>query len=86
MSARWIQSNSLLWVSPAFVDAADYFTDELTPSSTTNEYIISDDPDDEFDVTFTTGTNLVSGTYKMVFILYDDTSAIGSVEKYFIIK
>ncbi len=70
----------------SLVDAADYFTDELTSTSNTNEYLISDDPEDEFDITFTTGTNLMSGTYKMVFILYDDTSAIGTVEKYFIIK
>ena len=69
----------------SLVDATNYFTDELTVSGT-NEYLIVDDPDDEFTVTYHTDEGLVSGTYKMEFRLYDDTSLIGTVEKYFIIK
>ena len=70
----------------SLVDAADYFTNELTPSGITNEYMVSDDPGESFNVTYTTGEDLVSGTYKMQFILYDDTAVIGTVDKYFIIK
>ena len=55
-------------------------------TSNENEYLINDDPDDEFEVEFETGENLMSGTYKMQFILYDENAIIGSVDKYFIIK
>ena len=67
------------------VDLADYFTNELT-STGTNEYLINDSPGSEFSFTFNNGTSLVSGTYKLQFILYDDNSVIGSVDKYIIIK
>ena len=70
----------------SLVDAQDYFTDELVSTSNENEYLINDDPDDEFEVEFETGENLMSGTYKMQFILYDENAIIGSVDKYFIIK
>ena len=68
------------------VDAQDYFADTLDASSIANEYIIRDEPDPEFNVEFETKDDLVSGTYKMEFELYDDTALIGTVDKYFIIK
>ena len=70
----------------SLVDAADYFSDELTASSNEKEYIISSEPLDEFNIDFTTKSELTSGTYKMVFELYDDDAMIGTVDKYFIIK
>ena len=70
----------------SLVDAADYFTDELVSTTNEKEYLINSEPDEEFTTEFTTGENLMSGTYKMQFILYDDDAVIGSVDKYFIIK
>ena len=48
--------------------------------------MLVDDPASSIDVSFTTKSNLVSGTYKVEFILYDDTAPIGNVVKYFIVK
>ena len=70
----------------SLVDAQDYFADTLTASPNEKEYIIRDEPDSEFNVEFETNDDLISGTYKMVFELYDDTALIGTVDKYFVIK
>ena len=70
----------------SLVDAQDYFADTLAASPNAKEYIIRDEPDEEFNVQFETKDDLVSGTYKMVFELYDDTALIGTVDKYFVIK
>ena len=67
------------------VDANNYFSG-LLGSGVTNEYIISTSPTAEFTKTLTYKTNLLSGTYKMEFKLYDDGAEIGSVIKYIIIK
>jgi hypothetical protein len=68
------------------VDAADYFSSYLVDTSTTGEYKIIDQPVDLCTYTFTTKTDLLTGTYKLEFILYDGNSAIGSIEKYIFIK
>ena len=78
--------NNIDDTSYSLVDAQDYFETVLDPSTNTNEYILRDEPDEEFNVLFTTKDDLISGTYKMVFELYDDTALIGTVDKYFIIK
>ena len=68
------------------VNATNIFTDTLTTTSNSNEYLLVDDPASSNEVTFTLGEDLVSGTYKVEFILYDDNAPIGNVTKYFIIK
>ena len=78
--------NSISDTTYSLVDAQNYFETTLDASPNENEYILRDEPDEEFNVEFETGSNLVSGTYKMVFELYDDTALIGTVDKYFIIK
>ena len=69
----------------SIVDATKYFSD-LVPSTRENEFVVENDPDDEFTHTFNYKDNLKSGTYKLEFILYDGNSKIGTVEKYIIIK
>lgn len=68
------------------VDAANYFSNSFTDLGLTGEYRIIGSPVDYCTYTFTTKEDLITGTYKLEFILYDGTSAIGSIEKYIIIK
>ena len=70
----------------SLVNATTIFSDTLTTTSNSNEYLLVDDPASSNDVTFTLNDDLVSGTYKIEFILYDDNAPIGNVTKYFIIK
>lgn len=78
--------NNIDDTSYSLVDAQDYFSTVLDASPNEKEYILRDEPDEEFNVEFETNEDLVSGTYKMVFELYDNTALIGTVDKYFIIK
>ena len=68
------------------IDAQDYFRVLLTPTDNENEYRIVNSPGATNRFVFTTDEELVTGTYRMQFILYDGNSPIGSVEKYIIIK
>ena len=68
------------------VDAADYFESTLTSTNVEKEYIIVDNPTDLCTYTFETVEGLLTGTYKLEFILYDNDSPIGSIDKYIIIK
>ena len=68
------------------VDAADYFDSTLTTTSVEKEYKIIDQPEDQCTYTFETKEDLLTGTYKLEFILYDSNSPIGSIEKYIFIK
>ncbi len=68
------------------VDPADYFDSSLISTNNSNEYKIINRPTDQCSYTFTTKENLLTGTFKLEFILYDMNSPIGSIEKYIIIK
>jgi hypothetical protein len=68
------------------VDAKDYFDNVFTNGTTQKEYTLINNPSENNTFIFTFKNNLITGTYKMEFILYDGSSAIGSVEKYIIIK
>ncbi len=67
------------------VDIKDYVSDELVEYDT-NIYDLFDQVDDENTYTFSMNSNLVTGTYKLEFRLYDNTSYVGNVTKYIIIK
>ena len=69
----------------SLVDAQDYFDNALVIAGE-NEYIIISNPNETNSITLRTLTDLVTGTYRMEFILYDGSSAIGTVDKYLIIK
>ena len=68
------------------VDFQDYVSTALIKADNDKEYIIVDNPNEETNIKIYLNKNLVSGTYKLEFILYDNSSPIGTVEKYIIIK
>ncbi len=67
------------------INAQDYFDNALVRDKE-KEYIIIDNPNETNSVTFRTKSELITGTYRLEFILYDGSSAIGTVEKYIVIK
>jgi len=68
------------------VDLKDYVTNSLTNGANEYEYKVSDNPIASNMVFLTLKDNLVTGTYKLVFKLYDNNTYIGEVYEYFIIK
>ena len=68
------------------VDLADYVTNVLTPTTTISEYLITDHPQASQNFTLVTGTNLMTGTYKIKFKLYEGNMYIGEYSKSIIIK
>jgi hypothetical protein len=68
------------------VDLADYVTDSLTKTENENEYLVTDSAKQTQTFKLQLKENLISGTYKVVFTLYDGDKYIGDVEKMLIIK
>ena len=69
------------------VDLDDFVTNNLTTTSVTNEYLVTDLVRASQNYTLTTNSsNLVTGTYKIVFTLYDGTNRICDMHKSVIIK
>lgn len=68
------------------VNLLDYVDNTLTSTNVTNEYLVADNPNENAALSFNMKKNLQSGTYKLKFILYDDNTQIGTLDKYIIIK
>ena len=69
------------------VDLSDYITDELDEYRTNSKiYNLLDEVELTNTYTFHMNTSLVTGTYKLEFRLYDDTSYVGNITRYIIIK
>ena len=68
------------------VDLADYLSSTLTETDKENEYLFSDSPTANMTFDWTTKNNLKTGTYKLVFKLYDNEEYIGEEYEYIIIK
>ena len=68
------------------VNLTDYVSNNLNSSSNEYEYYLSNNPVDGLNLTLYFKDNLLSGTYKIGFSLYDDNNYIGEVYKYVIIK
>jgi len=68
------------------VDLQDYTSLPLIPSSNPNDYIAISSPQAENNLAIQLKSGLEIGTYKLEFVLYDNVTEIGIVEKYFIIK
>ena len=64
----------------------DYVTNTLTTTAFTNEYLVTDNPQATQNFVLNLKENIMSGTYKIVFSLYDGDNYIGNVEKMIIIK
>ena len=68
------------------VDFADYVTDNLISTDIDKEYLITDNPSDEITISWNLKNNLTTGTYKLVYKLYDGDNYIGEDSEYIIIK
>ena len=68
------------------VNLTDYISNNLDLSEHENEYVFSDKPTDSMEITLNTKNNLTTGTYKIVFKLYDNSEYIGEDYEYIIIK
>ena len=78
--------NSMYDTTWSLVDAKDYFDNAFSDGFSTNEYVALQNPQDNSTIPLTTKENIMSGTYRLEFILYGDSSPIGTVEKYIVIK
>jgi len=68
------------------VDLSEYVTNLLTATNREKEYVVSDKPASVSDNYLLFKENLITGTYKLVFKLYDGDNLIGETYEYFIIK
>lgn len=68
------------------VDLQDYVTDSLTTTNIENTYLATDTPTANFTYSLTTKPELTTGTYKVVFSLYDGDRYVGEVYQYIIIN
>lgn len=68
------------------VNLRDYFTNILNETNKTNEYLLSTNPMEFIRVDWSLKNNLQTGTYKLVYKLYDNENYIGEDYEYFIIK
>ena len=68
------------------VDLADYVNQSLFPTANANEYLVISTPNPTNVLGLSMKENLLSGTYRLDFILYDNNVAIGRVSRYIIIK
>ncbi|MBR4231151.1 MAG: hypothetical protein IKR74_03220 [Bacilli bacterium] len=68
------------------VDLADYVSNTLQITANANEYLIVSSPAETTTLVLSMNDDLTPGTYMMQFMLYDNNSLIGTVEKYIIIK
>lgn len=58
----------------------------LISTGNPKEYLISEKPVDNMVIPFELKTNLLAGTYKFIYRLYDAENYIGEVCEYIIIK
>lgn len=69
------------------VDLQDYVTDELTVGNATRkEYQVTDDLPEEIQLKIHMADNLTTGTYRLLFIVCDGDTPVGSVYEYIIIR
>ena len=70
----------------SLVDFKDFFSDNLSTTNAEKIYMLFDSPQATMSKALSMKDNLTSGTYKIVFALYDNDTYIGDVCKYIIIK
>ena len=68
------------------VDLKDYVTNMLEETDNEKEYLIIDNPSEDNTISWNLNTGLKSGTYKLVYKLYDGDNYIGEDSEYIIIK
>ena len=68
------------------VDLQDYVRFPLTTTNNEYEYMLINSPRATNSMELAMGTNMLTGTYRLVFMLYDNDTLIGDVTEYIIIK
>ena len=68
------------------VDLKDYLQDTLISTTRDKEYVVSSNPKTENNYSVILKEKLKSGTYKLVFKLYDNNAYVGEEYEYIIIK
>ena len=68
------------------VDLKDYIANTFRETGREKEYVISDNPQGNQAYYLTLKQNLMTGTYKIVFNLYDGDTYVGEAYEYIIIK
>ena len=68
------------------VDLKDYVIETLTQTSREKEYVISDNPLESFTRYVSLKPDLKTGTYKLVYKLYDGDVYVGETYEYMVIK
>ena len=68
------------------VDLAEYIKETLVVTAKEKEYLITETPTQEIKHEFDLNENLMSGTYKLVYKLYDNNTFVGEAYEYIIIK
>ena len=69
------------------MDLEDYVINELMETSVENEYLVTDLVRNTQSYTLTLkDSNLTTGTYKIIFTLYDGNNIISQMDKSIIIK
>ena len=85
-SIRDYPADSLYSYTYNLVDLNEYVENNLIATAIKNEYLVTDNPKSIQNLQLTLKSNLLQGTYKVIFTLYDGDRAIGDVEKMIIIK
>ena len=70
----------------SIVDIADYVENTLTPTAMENEYLISSSPIASMTHQMEFKEDLVTGTYRIVYKLYDGNNYVGEAYEYVVIK
>ena len=68
------------------VDLADYVQNYVSKTKREKEYLVTIEPSAEMSFSYILKENLVSGTYKLVYKLYDEDNYVGETYEYIIIK
>lgn len=69
-----------------YVDFQDFVSYLLPTSNNVYEYVIDNNPLSQKSYTFPFNSELLTGTYRIVFKLYDDDTLIGEINRYIIVK
>ncbi len=68
------------------VDLQDYIDQQLFGTTNTNEYLLVDDPNAVNEFVLLMEDELLTGTYRLAFRLYDNDTMIGEIIRYIIVK
>ena len=68
------------------MDLKDYLSDLLTSTGREKEYVVSKNPLSSFTKYLLLKPNLTTGTYKLVYKLYDGDVYVGEAYEYMVIK